>query len=219
MLIQLVLLCALRFGCTNIVQTYHEQAKYCNELLQKAKDTQVESIRNAYCVEVVEADQKATLNTLDTYHLSFLASNKTYGTFVEVLNYSCKVPSYISTLLEWTSGLVPFTAALILYKLIEKVKAYLTTCRKTKMHLKSNDGAESKEETAEINNQSKPKRIDRPPMYPSASPSTRRDTQYIRKRKEVKKEEPKPTLSATTEALVANISPSLRKRLLNVEEP
>jgi hypothetical protein len=219
MLIKLFLLCILRLGCTKIVETYQDQAKYCNELLQRAKDTQVESVRNAYCVEVVEADQKAVLNTLSMYHLSFLASNNTYGTFVEVLNNSCKVPSYISTLIEWTSGLIPLTTALILYKLIEKGKDCLLSFRKRKIHHLKSDGAECKENETQKNIQSKPKKIDKPPIYPS-SPSTRRDTQYIRKRKmeETKKENPR-SLSATTEALISNLSPTLRKRFLNVEEP
>ena len=221
MLIQLLILCVLRIGCTNIVDTYVENAKYCNELLQKAKDTQVESVRNAYCVEVVEADQKAVLNTLDAYSLSFLASNSTYGTFVEVLNYSCKVPSYVSVILEWTSGLLPLTVALLLYRIIEKGKDQIMKFRqRKKVHVQEEQGESKDDDAKDSKSQSRPQKIDRPPVYPSSSPSTRRDRQYIRKRKEPKKEQPpKPTLSANTEALVTNIPSTLRKRLLNVEEP
>ena len=37
--------------------------------------------------EVVEADQTAVIDTLQQYHLSFLASNETYATFEEVLHF------------------------------------------------------------------------------------------------------------------------------------
>jgi hypothetical protein len=215
MIIKLLFLCLLRWITSNIVHTYKQNAEYCNTLLQKAKNTQIESVRHAYCVEVVEADHAAVLKTLNKYHIQFLASNSTYATFEEVLNYSCKVPSTIETLLQWTAGLIPLTTAVILLNLANTGREYLKKMKNRKKIAQANMNSEpeSKDDTVEKNKQTKPQRIEKPPIYPTPSPNSRRDTQYIRKRKKPKEE--KPVLSACTEKLVNSISPTLRKRIMN----
>ena len=50
MLIYAFFVAALRFSADHVVQTYHNETTNCRRLLQKAKDADIESVRNAYCV-------------------------------------------------------------------------------------------------------------------------------------------------------------------------
>ena len=206
MFIQLFLICILRYATECIVDTYNGEALYCNVLLQKAKQTQEESIRNAYCVEVLDADQKAVLNTLKQYHLSFLASNQTYSTFDEVLNYSCKIPYSLELFLQWTSGLVPLAVAFLIYKIVEyvRVKFQNKMKQRTVVHVKK---AEQKKED------------DGPPIFKS---KTVREHMYTQDRPISRIKTPevikKKHLSSTTEALVTNLTPNLRQRILGTTE-
>lgn len=122
MLIYAVFVAALRFSAEQIVHTYHNETRHCARLLEKAKSAEIETVRNAYCVEVVEADQLAVRSTLNAYGLGFLQSNETYSTFEEVLEHSCKVPDYVDIFLRWTAGIVPMTCAWILAAVYYKIR-------------------------------------------------------------------------------------------------
>ena len=122
MLIYAVFVAALRFSAERIVHTYHNETRHCAQLLEKAKSAEIETVRNAYCVEVVEADQLAVRSTLNAYGLGFLQSNETYSTFEEVLEHSCKVPDYLDIFLRWTAGIVPMTCAWILAAVYYKIR-------------------------------------------------------------------------------------------------
>ena len=213
MLIQLFFICLLRYAAETIVDTYNSEAMYCNKLLQKAKQTQVISIRNAYCVEVVDADQTAVLNTLKEYHLSFLASNQTYATFAEVIHYSCRIPYSLEMAMQWTSGIVPLTVAFVLYKIVQSIR----TKMKRPVHVKV---VEEETEVAE--------QADAPPifksntvrqgMYRQSRGKTPDHGMYMQDRpvRRIKTPEvkDKKNLSKTTEALVSNLTPKLRQRIL-----
>lgn len=103
-----------------VTQTYIEQSATCLQLLDKAKNADIESVRNAYCVEVVEEDHRATQYTLDKYHLQFLASNETYSSVEEVIEMSCRVPAFVDIFLTWTAGVAPMTFFWMLYMLVPK---------------------------------------------------------------------------------------------------
>lgn len=219
MLIQLAFLCLLRYAADTVVDSYVANAKYCNELLVKAKETQVESIRNAYCVEVVEADQKAVLSTLQQYHLTFLASNETYATFEEVLNYSCRIPSSLDVVLQWTAGVIPVTVGFFVYKIALHIFDKWQSLKRRTVSLpeekETADEGEEKDEDA-------PPRImrnrnRRPPLHKTRSQV--RDLQHIRSAPPViTVTEKQPTISEKTEALITSISPGLRKRLMGSRE-
>ena len=204
MLIQLFFICLFRYVAETIVDTYNSEAMYCNKLLEKAKQTQVISIRNAYCVEVVDADQTAVLNTLKEYHLSFLASNQTYATFAEVIQYSCRIPYSLEMAMQWTSGIVPLTVAFVLYKIVQRIR---TKMKRPVVHVKV---VEEETEVAE--------QTDAPPIFKS---QTVRQEMYMQERhfRRIKTPEvkEKKNLSKTTEALVSNLTPKLRQRILGSE--
>ena len=197
MLIQLFLICLFRYATESIVNTYNGEAMYCNQLLEKAKATQVESVRNAYCVEVVEADHKAVLNTLNEYHLSILASNQTYSTFAEVLNYSCRIPSWLEIWLRWTSGVLPLSAALFVYRTVQFIRVKM---KRTKVYVAPPETVESEEE-----------QVDAPPI--SKSRTVRQDMYMAPNRVKTPEVKQKKKLSSNTEALLT-MTPQLRHRIL-----
>lgn len=203
MLIQLFIICLLRYASECMVETYNTEAVYCNELLHKAKQTQVESIRNAYCVEVVDADQTAVLNTLTQYYIPFLASNQTYATFAEVLHYSCRVPYAFDVVMRWTSGIIPLTVAYVLYSCVQGI---LSKMKRPAIR-------PSVQQTVETE-----RKLDAPPIFKQRRvrreehkrerPVTRIKTPEVKQRK---------NLSQTTEALVSSLNSDLRLRILGTD--
>ena len=210
MLIYAFFVAALRFSAEHIVQTYHNETTDCRRLLQKAKDADIETVRNAYCVEVVDADQLAVRNTLNAYGLGFLQSNETYSTFEEVLEHSCKVPDYVDIFLRWTAGVVPMTCAWILMAVYYKIrKASPPTPPPTP-----------------------PPSPDKPPRCPPKSKKPARQRKYVRELyKAVEPLDPPrdpprgtprgtslPTIQEEPQKsafdIVNSISPSLRKRMM-----
>lgn len=201
MLIQLFFICVLRYMSETVIYTYNGEAVYCNKLLDKAKQTQVESIRNAYCVEVVEADQTAVLNTLNKYHLNILVSNQTYSSFAEVLNYSCKIPYWLEIVMRWTSGVLPLSTALVVYSAVQAIRGKV---KRRAVYVPEIPETESEEEET-----------DAPPVSKS---NTVRQNMYMAPRRvktpEIKQ---KKKLSSNTEALLT-MTPQLRHRILTEQK-
>lgn len=209
MLIYAFFVAALRFSAEHIVQTYHNETTDCRRLLQKAKDADIETVRNAYCVEVVDADQLAVRNTLNAYGLGFLQSNETYSTFEEVIEHSCKVPDYLDIFLRWTAGVVPMTCAWILMAVYYKIR-------------------KASSPTPPTPPPTPPSSPDKPPRCPPKSKKPARQRKYVRELyKAVEPLDPPrgtprgtslPTIQEEPQKsafeIVSSISPSLRKRMM-----
>lgn len=198
MLIYAFLLATLRFSADQIVQTYHNETTNCRRLLQKAKDADIETVRNAYCVEVVDADQLATRNTLGAFGLGFLQSNETYSTFEEVLEHSCKVPTFVDVLLRWTAGVVPMTCAWIVAAIYYKIRKAPTP------------------PTPPLTPPTPPS-PDKPPRCPPNPKKPSRQRRYVRQLYKAVEPLDPPTIETTQKSafdIVTSISPSLRKRVM-----
>lgn len=104
-----------RFLIQSVSNTYLEGTSRCSELLKLAGDTDIDSARNVYCYEAVQEDQRLTLEVLGKYKLGFLATNATYAYNSEVMQYACRLPWYISELLEWTTGVTPLSIVWLVY--------------------------------------------------------------------------------------------------------
>lgn len=109
---------ACRYLIQSVSNTYLEGTSRCRELLAFAKETDIESARNVYCFEAVQEDQRLTLETLSKYKLGFLATNATYAYDSEVLEHACKLPWYISELLEWTAGVTSLSLVWLAYSAV-----------------------------------------------------------------------------------------------------
>ena len=109
---------ACRYLIQSVSNTYLEGTSRCRELLSFAKETDIESARNVYCFEAVQEDQRLTLETLSKYKLGFLATNATYAYDSEVLQHACKLPWYISELLEWTAGVTSLSLVWLAYSVV-----------------------------------------------------------------------------------------------------
>lgn len=182
----------IRYLVQSVSNTYLQGTSRCSELLQLAKDADLESARNVYCFEAVQEDQRLTLETLSVYKLGFLATNATYAYDSEVLEYACKLPWYISEMLEWTSGVTPLT---LVWMAMQLVKWFFD--RKP---------VKIKPET--------PPSPDKPPMDrpPRAPNKPQPIPQALRKRKGgIRKEE--QSLMHNLNKL-ASISPKLRDRIM-----
>ncbi len=108
---------AFRFLVQSVSNTYNDGTSRCRELLSFARETDIESARNVYCLEAVQEDQRLTLQTLTKYKLGFLATNATYAYDREVLEYACKVPWYVMEMLEWTAGITPLAIVWMVFRL------------------------------------------------------------------------------------------------------
>lgn len=194
MKIYILLLVVVRTFTQFVVDSYNVESELCNDLLQKALAEDIPSVKSAYFVTVMEEDQRAFFDTLETYHIGFLASNTTYASEQEIQNYACRMPPYVTDALEWTAGVTPLVLVWVVYSTLswfrEKCKkkpVYKTPIRKTK------------------------KSPDKPPMAPRKPPRTEH-MNYIRPNKPVKKQvEVKESFA---EKMLQNISPSLRKRMI-----
>ena len=191
-----VLLSAVRFAVQHVTDTYEASTEQCNALLKKAEQATIESVRSAYCVEVVEADHKATSETLAKYKLDFLASNETYSTIEEVLAYSCRIPYVIETLLVWTAGVGPLTFFWMLHMFVKKFRTDVPVPMKLET----------------------PKVDDKPPIFPSKKTKTYvRELYKAERQKENRKETEMKTIKKTADAIIGTfgkVSPAVRRRLL-----
>ena len=106
---------AFRYLIQSVSNTYLDGTSRCKELLRFAQETDIDTARNVYCLEAVQEDQRLTLETLTKYKLGFLATNATYAKDSEVFQHACKLPWYISELLEWTAGVTPLSIVWLAY--------------------------------------------------------------------------------------------------------
>tara|TARA_B110000858_G_scaffold191366_1_gene240554 strand:- start:205 stop:786 length:582 start_codon:yes stop_codon:yes gene_type:complete len=180
---------AFRFLVQSVSNTYNDGTPRCRELLSFARETELESARDAYCFEAVQEDQRLTLETLSYYKLGFLATNATYAYDSEVLEYACRVPWYVYEPLEWTAGVTPLAIVWLVYTL----SAWLWN-KRPKPKIKPVTPPPSPDRPP-----------DRPPMDRPARPQKK--PQGIRKRKEEK------SLMANLNKL-ASLSPKLRNRIM-----
>lgn len=108
---------AFRYLIQTVSNTYLEGTPRCKELLRFAQETDIDTARNVYCLEAVHEDQRLTLETLTKYKLGFLATNATYAKDSEVFQHACRLPWYISELLEWTAGVTPLCLVWVAYSI------------------------------------------------------------------------------------------------------
>ena len=109
---------AFRYLIQSVSNTYLDGTSRCKELLRFAQETDIDTARNVYCLEAVQEDQRLTLETLTKYKLGFLATNATYAKDSEVFQHACKLPWYISELLEWTAGVTPLSIVWLAYSVV-----------------------------------------------------------------------------------------------------
>ena len=183
---------ACRFLIQTVSNTYLEGTSRCRELLSFAKETELDSARNVYCFEAVQEDQRLTLETLSKYKLGFLATNATYAYDSEVLEHACKLPWYISEMLEWTAGITPLSLVWLGYIIV----TWLWSRRPQPV----------KKVTPPPSPTTPPK--DRPPLHNG-----------IRKRVQKPPKPPKPPTREQKSLMsnlnkLANLSPKLRERIM-----
>ena len=194
MKIYIVLLVLLRTFTQSLVDTYTEDSTLCRHLLEKALAEDIPSVKSAYFVTVMEEDQRSFFNTLEKYHIDFLASNITYATEEEIQNQACKMPEYILDALEWTAGITPLAIVWFVYSFFSWFRL---KCKKTTVH---------KTPVKQIK-----KTLDKPPKAPRKPPRTEH-MEYIKSNKPIRrKDEMKESFAGK---VLQGISPSLRKRMM-----
>lgn len=200
MKIYIVLFVLVRTFTQFVVNSYKEESQLCKSLLEKAIAEDIPSVKSAYFVTAMEEDQRAFFNTLESYHIGFLASNMTYASEQEIQNQACRMPAYIDDTLEWTAGVTPLMIVWVAYTIFSWSKE---KCKKKPVY-----------KTPVRTNK---KTIDKPPRAPRKPPRTNH-LDYIRPSKgnkpvslsvlgEIKEE-------SFAGKMLQNISPSLRKRMI-----
>ena len=201
MKIYIVLLVLLRTFTQYVVNSHKEESQLCAHLLEKAIAEDIPSVKSAYFVTVMQEDQRTFFNTLNSYHIGFLASNVTYASEQEIQNQACRMPAYILDGLEWTAGVTPLLIVWVAYSIVTWFKGkcankpvYKTLVRTAK------------------------KSPDKPPRVPRKSPRTEH-MEYIRPLKAKKKLVHRTVVAETKKEsfagkMLQNISPSLRKRMI-----
>ena len=191
-----ILLSFVRFFVQSVTDTYNAKVEHCAQLLDKARAAQIDTVRSAYCVEVVEADQKATLETLKQYRIAFLASNETYSTTEQVLSLSCRVPDWVSVFLAWTAGVGPLTFLWSLYLFFMKVK---------------------KDAPVPERPRTPPSSPQKPPLCPPPPRKTKKYIRELNKLEPPRIELPETTPKTTAKQIIGTfgkVSPALRKRIM-----
>ena len=199
-----ILLSFVRFFVQSVTDTYNAKVEHCAQLLDKARAAEIDTVRSAYCVEVVEADQKATLETLKQFRIAFLASNETYSTTEQVLSLSCRVPDWVTVFLAWTAGVGPLTFLWSLYLFFMKVKKDAPLPKRPR---------------------TPPSSPEKPPLRPPPPRKTKRYVRDLNKleppRMELPETIPEPTPETTAKTTAKQIlgtfgkvSPALRKRIM-----
>lgn len=189
MKIYIALLTLVRTYTQFVVDSYHIESQLCRDILSKAVEESIPSVKSAYFVTVMEEDQRAFYETLQQYRLGFLATNTTYASEEEIQEQACKMPSYILESLEWTSGFTPLVCVWMAYSIIFWIKEKFTSRQPPVKIVK------------------KAKERDKPPRAPRQVQSTEH-MNYIRK---PKKSPPKESFA---NKIIQNMSPTLRKRML-----
>ena len=183
-----------RQGVQTVTNDYVGRTRACKALVKLADQAEIPAVRNAYCLEVVQEDQKITLESLQKYSLGILASNMTYMSDKEVMQYACTPPAYITEFLEWTSGVTPlfciWCALQVFYWIRDKMKSKVQP-----------------EAIPPPPSPDKPPRCNLPPKAVKPNKTTKK---YIREKKEEK------SLVNNLQKL-ANMSPRLRQRIMNPE--
>ena len=183
-----------RLGIQTVTNDYIGRTSACTALVKLADKAEIPAVRNAYCLEVVQEDQKITLQNLQAYKLGFLASNMTYVSDKEVIQYACKPPPYVTEFLEWTSGVTPLFCVWCALQLFHWLRG------KMKRKVQPEEA-------------SPPPSPDKPPrsnLPPKAIPPIKKSKKYIREKKEEK------SLVSNLQK-IANMSPRLRQRIMNPE--
>lgn len=194
MKIYIVLLVLIRTFTQSVVDTYTEDSTLCRHLLEKAIAEDIPSVKSAYFVTVMEEDQRSFFNTLEKYHIDFLASNITYATEEEIQNQACKMPEYILDALEWTAGITPLAIVWVVYSIFTWFRL---KCTKKTVH---------KTPVKQIK-----KTLVRPPKAPRKPPRTEH-MEYIKSNRPIKREvDMKESFAGQ---VLQGISPSLRKRMM-----
>ena len=184
---------ACRYLVQSVSNTYLEGTSRCNELLGFAREADIDTARNVYCFEAVQEDQRLTLETLSKYKLGFLATNATYAYDSEVLQYACRLPRYISELLEWTAGVTPLSIVWLAYS-----AAVWLWSKRPKPAIKP----------------------ETPPPSPSSPPKDRPPKDRPPIHKGVRKRTPAKPVTREQKSLMsnlnklANLSPKLRDRIM-----
>ena len=182
-----------RLGIQTVTNDYIGRTSTCNALVKLADRADIPAVRNAYCLEVVQEDQSITLQSLQAYKLGFLASNMTYMSDKEVMQYACKPPQYVTEFLEWTSGVTPLFCVWCALQLFHWLRG------KMKRKVQPQEAPPPSPD--------KPPRIKLPPK---AIPPVKTSKKYIREKKEEK------SLMNNLQK-IANMSPRLRQRIMNPE--
>ena len=184
----ILLLALVRTFTKTVVDSYNEESQLCRDLLSKALEESIPSVKSAYFVTVMEEDQRAFFDTLQRFHIEFLATNTTYASEEEILEQACKMPEYITEGLEWTAGLTPLVSVWMVYSMLMWLRQ---KCQRKQVHVEP----------------PRPVQLDKPPLVPRKPQSTEH-MNYIRK---PKKEIPKESFAGK---LIKNMSPTLRKRMM-----
>ena len=100
-----LLLTILRYYVKSIVGQYDANADQCKQLVQLANATEVDAVRNAYCVEIVDMDNKILNEAMYDHYAGAIAWNVSYQSADTVIETSCKMPEYVYLILDWTSGI------------------------------------------------------------------------------------------------------------------
>lgn len=187
MKIYILLLALARTFTQFVVDTYQEESQLCRSILEKAVQESIPSVKSAYFVSVMEEDQRAFFDTMQQYHLGFLAANTTYASEEEIQSQACKMPLYVSEALEWTAGLTPLVCVWMVYSV-------LLWCR-------------SRTKSAPVRVVEKEAVLDKPPRVPR-KPQTTEHMNYIRK------PQPEPPKESFANKIIKNMSPRLRKRMM-----
>jgi len=117
-----VCLAILRWAAGYITDDYTESAKPCRDLVYKAQNADVPSVKAAYALEAVQLDQKITRETLAKFHLATFSQNTTYASLDQVLDFACRPLPVIQTTLDWTSGFVSSTIVWAIVLLCRNVR-------------------------------------------------------------------------------------------------
>lgn len=188
MKIYVLILAALRAFAQFVVDSYNVESQLCKDILMKAVQESIPSVKSAYFVTVMEEDQRAFFDTLQKYNLGFLAANTTYASEEEIQSQACKMPAIVTEALEWTAGLTPLVCVWMVYSFFAWLKQKFR-----KVHVEPPKVIE---------------KVDKPPRVPR-QPQKMEHMNYIRKPK------PKPIPKESFAGkLIQNMSPTLRKRMM-----
>ena len=188
MTIYILLLAALRAFAQLVVNTYNVESQLCRDILGKAVQESIPSVKSAYFVTVMEEDQRAFFETLQQYHLGFLAANTTYASELEIQNQACRMPPYVTEAMEWTAGLTPLVCVWMVYSVFAWLRQRVKKV--------------PKEQPKVVEKQDKPPRIPR-------------QTQKLEHMNYIRKPKPKPIPKESFAGkLIQNMSPTLRKRMM-----